>query len=185
MCRFVFLFCLTLPLAAQQGPVNLSFEDSGPEGKPTGWAWVQTSSYSAAMVENCRTPDSRCAEVRRQGGHPGGHPGDITAAGRGFIMQSFDATALRGKQVRYRAWLRLDTPTLGGAQLFMRVERPAGAVGFNSYSQRPKDRSRDWTLSEIAGTIDADATRVTIGLFFAGLGSASIADAEFDIVDGL
>lgn len=66
----------------------------------------------------------------------------------------------------------------------MRVDRPAGAVGCNSYSQRQKNRSPDWTLSEITGTIDPDATRVTIGLFFTGLGSASIADAEFDIVDG-
>jgi hypothetical protein len=54
----------------------------------------------------------------------GNHPTDSV-----YILQSFDATALRGKLVRYRASLRLQT-TLSTAQIFIRVDRPSG-VGFS------------------------------------------------------
>ena len=173
MRSLVLLVGLTLPLVAQTGPVNLDFEDSGLDGIPTGWAWNQDRS-SLTTVETCRRPDSRCAQVR--------HLGDANPSS---IMQSFDATALRGKQVRYRAWLQLEAPTLSQARLFMRVERAGGMVGFQEYSYGDRIRSRDWTMREIVGTIDEDATRVTIGLFYSGLGSAYIADAEIIERDGL
>jgi len=78
----------------------------------------------------------------------------------GNFLQSFDATALRGKQVRYRAWLRLEAPTLSGAQLLVRVDRPSG-VGFHHYSLGEKIDSPDWTMREIVGKIDPDAVRIS------------------------
>ena len=167
------LFCLTVPLFAQQGPVNLNFKDSGTGGMPTGWAWAPSPSYYIAMVDDCRVLDSRCAMVRYQDEQRRGD--------RAYITQSFDATALRGQQVRYRASLRLDEPTLSRAQLFVRVDRPSG-VGFHGYSLDQRIRTRDWTMREIVGKIDADAVRITIGLTFAGTGSVYFADPEFETV---
>ena len=106
MRRVGLLFCLLVPLPAQQGPVNLDFKDTGPQGKPTGWAWVNQPGYSIATLEDCRGPNSRYAMVCSQDGS--------VPRGLGNFLPSFDATALRGKQVRYRAWLRLEAPTLSG-----------------------------------------------------------------------
>jgi hypothetical protein len=166
------LFCLTIPLLAQQGPVNLNFQESGPGGEPTGWVWVTDSSHSIATVEDCRLPDSRCLMIRRQGNRLSGEA--VT------IMQSFDATALRGRQIRYRAFLRLEG-ALSHAHLFLRVDRPSG-VGFSAYPLDRPIESSDWTAREIVGTIDADAVRVTIGLRYAGVGSAYFADPEIEPV---
>ena len=165
------LLVLAIPLLAQQGPVNLDFAESGPEGSPAGWSAPRGPTYVAATTDDCRTPDSTCAVVRSEA--------IGSAADSGVIMQSFDAAALRGKQVRYRAWLRVEGLAL--AQLFVRVDRPSG-VGFHQYLD-PRIRSRDWTLREIVGAVDADATRITIGLMFRGLGSAYMADAEFETVE--
>jgi hypothetical protein len=78
-------------------------------------------------------------------------------------MQTFDATALRGKQVRYRAWLRIKDPLESRVQLFVRVDRPNREIGFHDYSHDRPVRSRDWTMREIVGRIDTDAVRITIG----------------------
>jgi hypothetical protein len=111
--------------------------------------------------------------VRREAGN---HPTDSV-----YILQSFDATALRGKLVRYRASLRLQT-TLSVAQIFVRVDRPSG-VGFSEYSPIQASRSTGWTTLEVGGPIDEDAKRITIGLVYRGLGSAYFADAEFETFD--
>jgi hypothetical protein len=67
------------------------------------------------MVDGCRLPDSRCAKVI--------HQDEQRRGDRAYITQSFDATALRGQQIRYRAFLLLDEPAYAQAQLFVRVER--------------------------------------------------------------
>lgn len=174
MRRVVLLFCLMAQLLAQQGPVNLNFNETGPEGKPTGWVWITEPGYSIATLDDCRRPNSRCAMVGYQSKSD---PRDF-----GYVMQSFDATALRGKKVRYRAWLRVDTPSMSRAQLFVRVDRPSG-VGFHDYSHDEPIRSRDWAMREIVGKIDPDAVRITIGMMLGGRGSAYIADTEFETVE--
>lgn len=174
MRRIAFLFCLTICLSAQQSTVSLNFIDSGTGVEPTGWVWDPDPNYSIATVDSCLTWGSQCALIRHLGEN---HPVD-----RVYIMQSVDATALRGKQVRYRASLRVEVPTLSQAQLFVRVDRPSG-VGFSRYSLDQPIRSRDWTMREIVGEVDADAVRVTIGLMFVGRGAAYFADPEFEIVE--
>ena len=68
------------------------------------------------------------------------------------------------------------------AQLFVRVDRPSG-VGFQDYSSLDERiRTRDWTMREIVGKIDAEAVRITIGLTFDGLGPAYFADPEFETI---
>ena len=174
MQRLALLFCLAIPLLAQQGPFNLDFQESGPEGVPTGWAWAPSPSYYIAMVDGCRTPDSRCAKVIHQDQHRRGD--------RAYVTQSFDATAFRGQQIRYSAFLLLDEPAHAQAQLFVRVDRPSG-VGFNAYTSLDhRIRTRNWTMRQIAGRIDEDAVRITIGLTFTGIGPAYFADPEFDTI---
>ena len=174
MRRITLLFCLTVCLSAQEGTVSLNFIDNGTGVEPTGWIWDPDPNYSIATVHICRVPASRCAQIRHLGE---GHPVD-----RVYITQSVDGTALRGKQVRFSAALRVEAPTLSQAQLFVRVDRPSG-VGFNRYTLNQPIRSRDWAMREIVGEIDADAVRITIGVMFVGRGSGYFADPEFEIVE--
>jgi hypothetical protein len=104
MRRVVLLFCLAVPLLAQHGPVNLSFKEMRLEGTPTGWVWNGNPSYSVTSMDECRGPDSHCAMFRS--------PTENVPHGGGYFMQTFNATEFRGKQVRYRAWLRLEAPAL-------------------------------------------------------------------------
>jgi hypothetical protein len=99
-------------------------------------------------------------------------------------MQSFEAAAVRGKQIRYRAWLRVDDPSASRAQLFVRVDWP-GAVGFHDYSHAVPIRARQWSKREITGQVDRDATHVTIGFMLGGRGSAYMADPEFEVVQAV
>jgi hypothetical protein len=64
----------------------------------------------------------------------------------------------------------------------VRVDRPSGG-GLNRYTLNQPIRSRDCTMREIVGEIDADAVRITIGLMFVGRGSAYFADPECEIVE--
>lgn len=168
------LFCLAVPLLAQQGPLNLNFQDAGPGGEPTAWVSNPAPGYTVTTVDNCRTPGTRCLMARRQQ--------ESGSADRAYILQSFDAEALRGQQIRFRASVRLEARPFALAQLFVRVDRPSGA-GFTSYTPVNAAASGDWTPLEIEGTIDPDAKRITIGMTFTGLGSVYLADAEFETTE--
>jgi len=173
MRRVVLLFCLAVSLPAQSGPVNLDFREIAIEGKPPRWSWTGDPSYSLAILEDCRTPDSRCVMFHSQS--------DRVPRGRGMFLQSFDASAFRGMQVRYRAWLRVEAAA-SHAQLFLRVDRPSG-TGFSGYSPSERTESSDWTMNEVVGKIDPDAVRITIGMILTGMGAAVIADPEFETVE--
>jgi hypothetical protein len=168
------LFCLAAPLLAQQRPINLNFEETRFDGKPLSWVWITEPGYSFAASSDCRRPQSRCVTVRYQGES---EPRDF-----GYVMQTFDGTHFRGKQIRLRAWLRVNDPELSRAQLFVRVDSPTG-VGFHDYSHAQPIRSRDWTMREIAGKVDSDAVRIAIGMMLGGRGSAYLADLEFETVE--
>jgi hypothetical protein len=173
--NLLFGWLAPLLLAQQGGPVNLNFQET--EGGPTPKAWysITEPGYSTATSNDCRTPKSRCALLRYEGRSD---PRDF-----GWLQQTFLATALRGKNVRYRAWLRLQDRLKGRAQLFLRVDRSNGDVGFHDYSHDRPVPLRDWTAREIVGRIDADAVNITIGLMLGGRGTAFIADQQFESLD--
>ena len=175
MRRVVLLFFLAVSLPAQRGPVNLDFKQIAVDGIPPGWSWTADPSYSLGIVEDCRKPDSHCVMFHSQD--------DRVPSGRVMFLQTFEASAFRGKPVRFRAWLRVQAARAPQAQLFLRVDRPSG-TGFSAYSPSEKTASTDWTASEVAGKIDADAVRITIGLMLNGMGAAAIADPEFVTVEG-
>jgi hypothetical protein len=174
MRRFMLLFFLAVALPAQRGPVNLDFQQIAIEGKPPGWSWSGDPSYSVTVRDDCRTPHSRCVLFHS--------PSDRVPGGRGMFLQTFDATAYRGKQVRYRAWLRAEA-AISRAQLFVRVDRPSG-TGFSGHSPTETTQSGDWVIREVVGEIDADATRITIGMMLNGMGAVAIEGLAFETIGG-
>src|SRR5690349_19594132 len=116
-------------------PQNLGFS-AGEVGRvPPGW-FVSTPGYSARLTEEEQSPGKRAVEISFV---------EQQQAQFGNLMQTFDATAYRGKQVRFRAAVRVAgaSPT-DAAQLWFRVDRKPGVMGFfDNMGNRPI-RSRDW-----------------------------------------
>ena len=89
------------------------------------------------------------------------------------VVQWLDATAYRGKRIRYRAAVRTESTTGGQAQLWCRVDRKPAANGqtelggFDNMSDRPI-RSPDWKHHEIVLDVADDATVIAAGMFIIG-----------------
>jgi hypothetical protein len=159
------------------GPANLKFE-LGVAGKlPEGWfvpALPQDADHWAQLRRSgCMNRDS-CAMVLV----PENAPVQV-----GNLMQSFKATAYRGKTVRLTAWLRLET--MGPedrAQMWLGVDRADDKKGFfDDMSNRPV-RSSEWTLSEIRARIDPDATSIKFGIMSIGKGRVWVDHVSFEVV---
>jgi hypothetical protein len=159
------------------GPANLKFE-LGVAGKlPEGWfvpALPQDADHWAQLRQSgCMNYDS-CAVVLV----PDNAPVRV-----GNLMQSFKATAYRGKIVRLTAWLRLEA--IGPddrAQMWLGVDRADDKAGFfDDMSNRPV-RSSEWTLREIRARIDQDATSIKFGVMSIGKGRVWVDHVSFEVV---
>ena len=156
------------PAGQEIGLVNGGFEKGVPGTTPA--AWQLTMGSAAVVTEGCRE-GAACVQVT-----PGPAP---DAAAPGILLQSVDAAAYRGKLVRFRAAVRV---TDGGrAGLWLRVDRADRQTGFfDNMSARPILAQPNWRHFEINGFVDADATRIALGLL-AYSGRALLDDASLEI----
>lgn len=155
---------------ATSGPRNLSFEQ-GESGKvPDGW-FAAVGNVELAH-QGCRS--AACVSVWL----PEGSPKKF-----GNIMQTFQAANYRGKTVRIRAWLRLDSATPDdSAQMWFRVDRPNRKMGaFDNMGDRPVQVAQ-WTQAEIVAKVDADAEMLNIGVMSLGKGRAWVDGMSFEVV---
>jgi hypothetical protein len=92
-----------------------------------------------------------------------------------------------------RGWLRIQSffqTTIGfringdddRAQLWLRVERTNGQIGFSDSMDGRPIRSGDWTLAEIVGQIDEDARTIYLGVASFGGARAWVDDLSFEVV---
>lgn len=85
---------------------------------------------------------------------------------RGAMTQAVDATPYRGAAVRLRATVRVEGG--GSAQLFLRVDRASGELGFfDDMADRPI-RSGAWATYEVIGEVAGDARSVEVGVLSSG-----------------
>jgi hypothetical protein len=98
-------------------------------------------------------------------------------------MQSFFASAYRGKTVRLRAWMRVD-PELPDdhGQMYLIVSRVDRRRGFfDNMDDRPV-RSGQWTQCEIVGDVARDAQFIEFGFMSFGRGRVWVDSVSFDVV---
>lgn len=86
----------------------------------------------------------------------------------GAVWQAVDATAFRGQRVRLRGQVR--TANRARAQLWLRVERGT-AIGFEDDMEKHPVMTSHWAHAEVRGTVDADATRIALGVMSNGDGT--------------
>jgi C-terminal processing protease CtpA/Prc len=103
--------------------------------------------------------------------------------GFGTISAGLDAADLRGKPITFRAAVKADHKSR--AQLWLRVDRPAGTMGFfDNMGDRPI-LSTHWRNYEIAGTVDSDAVRISFGCMLMGAGQLWVDDLHILIGEGI
>src|ERR1700678_172075 len=132
-CPTKTLLCLLLPALAL-GQANLKFQEGRPGEVPPGWfvlGGAKSSGYLATwQSEGCHGATA-CALLAA--------PDSPAPEGFGTLMQSFPATAFRGRTVRLRAWIRLAPKAQGDrAQMLLHVARPNLQPGFaDNMANRP------------------------------------------------
>jgi C-terminal processing protease CtpA/Prc len=102
--------------------------------------------------------------------------------GFGSVLQRLDAEPYRGRRVRYQAWVRTELAARPAhAGLWMRVDRPGGAIGFfENMEARPITGRTGWTQYEIVGEVAPDAQAVFVGMLVTGGGRAWLDDASLE-----
>ncbi|MEX1312016.1 MAG: hypothetical protein AB1Z65_16470, partial [Candidatus Sulfomarinibacteraceae bacterium] len=103
----------------------------------------------------------------------------------GPISQGVDANPYRGKTVRLTAALRASVEGPGNqAQMWLRVDREGGDVGFfDNMDDRPVKDDR-WRECEIVGDVAVDAERLLFGFFLLGRGTLMADNVRLSVSDG-
>jgi len=163
-----------------KGPVNLDFEEKE-MGILSGQQWVgwfkpmDVPHYDMKLVTDGAYKGKQYVEIFSTGKPTGEEYAEF-----GNIMQTFDATAYRGKTMRFRAAVRVNSATNGRAQMWMRVDRPNQTVSFfDNMKERPITSSQ-WKEYDIIGMIDTDAQFINIGCMLIGEGKVGLDAASFE-----
>jgi hypothetical protein len=141
---------------------------------PQGWKisnprGLANPGYTAKLTHEQVREGAFCAELSS---------GDGERAPFGNLMQNFDAAAYRGKRVRFRAAVR----TEGRGQLWLRVDRQNGEMGFfDNMGDRPI-LEKEWRYYDIVGDVALDAERINIGVILLRTGKVWIDDASFQVL---
>ena len=101
----------------------------------------------------------------------------------GNLITSLKPEEFKGKKIRYRFDAKISA---GRCRLqgWWRVDRASKKRGlFENMSDRPI-RSKEWNEYELVGTVDDDATALTIGVMFFGSGSALVDNVRLEQKDG-
>ena len=150
---------------------NPGFEASEPRSREFGWQMGGVSEVQP-----------------KEGKRSGFVASDASSARRPGLLQGIDAKPFRGKRIRYRAAVRVESEagSEAQAQLWFRVDRKKADGGrvtgaFDNMHERPIKKS-EWQYYDLVGDVHDDAARITLGLFFHGTGKAWIDDVSVQVV---
>jgi tetratricopeptide (TPR) repeat protein len=158
-------------------PANLHFEHGVPGKLPDAWFVPALPSdvdhWAQLRRTGCMNGDS-CAVVLVPENAP------VRA---GNLMQSFKATAYKGKTVRLSAWLRLEPASADDrGQMWLSVDRAGEKVGFFDDMSDRAVRETEWSFREIQAHVDRDATFIKFGVMSIGRGRVWVDRVSFAVV---
>jgi len=168
------IVAITASAYAQVAPTNLDFEMDIAHGNavPLPWVVAQHQPHYDVTLDSTQAFSGRHSLTIRSHGTPSDDEFEN-------VMQSLDAAPYRGKQVRFRAAVRLSKKENGEAHLWMRVDRPEQREGFFAANSSHPITSPQWGEYQIMGYVAPDAERVFIGCFLNGEGEAGFDAVEF------
>jgi C-terminal processing protease CtpA/Prc len=96
-----------------------------------------------------------------------------SGSGVGILTQGIEAKSYQGKRIKLNASVRTEIRGVGNqAQLWMRVDRAGGIMGFFDNMRDRPILSREWMEYEIEGPVADDAISVFFGAILNGNGRA-------------
>lgn len=104
-------------------------------------------------------------------------PKEIKIQGKPAILtQSFRTEGIRGKEFKLKATVKVKN---GSGQLWLRVDRTNGKMGFfDNMRDRPL-KSAEWSTLEIRGQVAHDAVKICFGALLYGRGQLWLDDFQF------
>lgn len=179
--RVIFLVILVIVSgrAHAQAPLkNGNFTQGEISGVPKGWfvpAVCEQAGYGVKLVPNPNAGAAKSAKLVQM--YTTGQPDSQMF---GNLMQAFDATPYQGKRVRFRA--RIKAAAGSRAQVWLRVDREDGKMGFfDNMGDRPITAQK-WADYDIIGDIDKNAKFLNVGCMLLGPGKIWIESASFTVV---
>ena len=109
----------------------------------------------------------------------------LRGASSGVLVQGIDVTHIRGRQIKLKASVKVqaEEPSARG-QLWLRVDRENGQMGFFDNMMDRPIRSDEWKVYEINGKVDDDALMVVFGGIKIGMGKLCLDDFELLALSG-
>jgi hypothetical protein len=180
---FLVLLNLILPLVVYSQPLmhpfNLDFEEGEPGRLPRGWSmpsYAINLEYSANLTEYNSKSGKYNLELYRYKEYKDNIYGSV--------MQSIDASAYRGKTVKFGAWLRaeIDGPK-GSAHLWIIEYLPEDDVGYYDMMEDRPVVANEWKYYEISFYVNENAQYLNFGVMLKGNGKAWVDGASFEVLD--
>ncbi|MBI4850334.1 MAG: hypothetical protein HY819_00770 [Acidobacteria bacterium] len=157
-------------------PLNLDLEEGQVGEIPKDWR-SPGKGYLVKLVEETPKSGKRCAVVFNDG--------EVSPENFGNVMQSIDATAFRGKRVKFRGSVKINSDSGGRAQLWFRVNLNENTIGFfDNMGDRPI-YSSEWKPYEIVADIDQNAQSINFGMLLLGKGKAWLDEVSFEEIGQL
>lgn len=102
----------------------------------------------------------------------------------GNITGSLEATKYSGKPFKYSGWVKLEQGSTGNGNLWFRVNKSDGTVGFFENMASAPIVENNWRQYEITGTIDSLGSKLVFGCFLRGKGKLLLDDMKLAYKDG-
>jgi C-terminal processing protease CtpA/Prc len=91
------------------------------------------------------------------------------------MTNCIDAIPFRGKEIKFKAAVK---SVEGGGQLWLRVDREKGQIGFFDNMDNRPIQSSQWGYYEISGPVAADALQICYGFLLKGSGAMNVDDFQ-------
>ena len=164
----------TTTLIEDRSGLNLDFEQSGANNRPTKW-YFSGDSYSTNLDSQIAVSGRKSLSI-----------GFKNKIGDGYYVwcAKLPVEAVRGKKVTYLAHIRTESVTDGYVRLWFRVDGPNDSVLANdTMGVKGVSGTTEWKQYKIELPIDSTATHVEFGVYHGGKGIAWFDKVEI-LVDG-
>ncbi|HEX2224630.1 MAG TPA: erythromycin esterase family protein [Thermoanaerobaculia bacterium] len=99
----------------------------------------------------------------------------------GVVSQPFPVEAAAGQRIRFSGYLRSEGIANGWAGLWLRVDGPDGALGFDNMEPRGVKGTTPWTRYDIELDVPAGARAIYFGALLVGDGTLWVDSLSFEI----
>ncbi len=156
-----------------QNLVNPGFEARA-GSTPFGWFVRGEDGYTLTLDSGAVREGRYAARFTRKN--------EVSADSFGAVTQYVQANPLRGKWVRYRAWVRAQVKDSAGGHLLLRTMLADSSVGYvEMMSDRPI-RSAEWKAYEVKVLVEEDALCIDLGFGLSGAGTIWVDSATLEII---